>query len=70
MRGVNRQRPSCPLESWSPAIMSDNMVYHRYREQECREMAEHATDPKVRRRHEQLAKLHAHKALEREGLHH
>jgi hypothetical protein len=37
----------------------DQMAYHRQREQQCREMAETATDPDVRRRHEELADLHA-----------
>ena len=40
----------------------DQMAYHRQREQHCREMAEVATDPDVRRRHEELAALHAGKA--------
>ena len=38
--------------------------YHLEREQHCREMAQHASDPDVRRRHEELASLHAgHAAL-------
>jgi hypothetical protein len=50
--------------------MSDNdLAYHRAREHECREMAESATDPAVRRRHERLAELHAMKASRRGGLH-
>ena len=37
----------------------EDMAYHRQREQHCREMAESALDPDVRRRHEELADLHA-----------
>ena len=37
----------------------EQMAYHRQREQHGREMAESATDPDVRRRHEELADLHA-----------
>jgi hypothetical protein len=37
----------------------EDMAYHRQREQHCRELAESATDPDVRRRHEELADLHA-----------
>jgi hypothetical protein len=33
--------------------------YHRERERHCRSMAQLATDPDVRRRHEELANLHA-----------
>jgi hypothetical protein len=40
----------------------DHQVYHREREQHCREMAGLATDPDVRRRHEELATLHASRA--------
>jgi len=40
------------------------MAYHRQREQHCREMAESATDSKVRRRHEELADLHASRAAQ------
>jgi hypothetical protein len=43
-------------------MSSDQMAYHRQREQHCREMAESATDPDVRRRHQELANLHASKA--------
>ena len=42
----------------------DQMAYHRQREQQCRELAESATDPEVRRRHEELAELHASRAHE------
>ena len=46
----------------------DEHVYHRDREQHCREMAELATDPEVRRRHEQLASLHAGRAATYTGI--
>ena len=36
--------------------------YHRERERRCREMAKLASDPDVRRRHEELAALHANRA--------
>ena len=45
-------------------MTQDQMAYHRQREQHCREMAESATDPEIRRRHEQLASLHASRASE------
>ena len=37
----------------------EQLNYHREREQQCREMAESAADPDIRRRHEELAELHA-----------
>ena len=37
----------------------EQLAYHRQREQQCREMAEIASDADVRRRHEELADLHA-----------
>ena len=40
----------------------DEQLYHREREQHCRSMAELASDPDVRRRHEELAELHASRA--------
>ena len=40
----------------------ENQAYHRQCEQHCREMAQTATDPDVRRRHEELADLHASRA--------
>jgi hypothetical protein len=36
--------------------------YHREREEHCRSMAELASDPDVRRRHQELAELHAIRA--------
>ena len=38
--------------------------YHRERERHCRSMAELANDPDVRRRHEELANLHATRAAQ------
>ena len=42
----------------------DQLAYHRQREEHCRELAQSATDPDVRRRHEELADLHATRADE------
>lgn len=42
----------------------DQLAYHRQREQQCREMAQSTRDPDVRRRHEELADLHAGRADE------
>ena len=42
--------------------------YHREREQHCRAMAQLAQDPDVRRRHEELASLHAGRAALYSGL--
>lgn len=42
----------------------EQLAYHRQREQQCREMAESASDPDVRRRHEELADLHASRTYE------
>ncbi len=48
--------------------MSDQIqLYHREREQHCRAMAELASDPDVRRRHEELASLHAGRAARYAG---
>ena len=44
--------------------MIEKMAYHRQREQQCRDMAETASDPDVRRRHEELANLHASRAAQ------
>lgn len=41
----------------------EQVAYHRQREQHCRELAEGATDPEVRRRHEELADLHASRTM-------
>jgi hypothetical protein len=40
----------------------EHHIYHLEREQHCREMAQLARDPEVRRRHEELASLHAGRA--------
>jgi hypothetical protein len=40
----------------------EHQTYHLEREQHCREMAELAQDPAVRRRHQELASLHARRA--------
>ena len=42
----------------------EQSAYHRQREQQCREMAQSASDPDVRRRHEELAALHASRTQE------
>ena len=44
--------------------------YHREREQHCRSMAELASDPEVRRRHRELADLHAARASQSGGFGH
>ena len=43
-------------------MSNETHIYHREREQHCRAMAELAQDPEVRRRHEELASLHAGRA--------
>lgn len=43
-------------------MSNEHHIYHLERAQHCREMAEHASDPDVRRRHEELASLHAGRA--------
>ena len=43
-------------------MQDDDHSYHREREQQCRAMAELANDSEVRRRHEELASLHASRA--------
>ena len=46
----------------------EDHIYHREREQHCRSLAGLAADPDVRRRHEELAALHAGRAsLYRDG---
>ena len=37
----------------------EDQVYHRQRAEQCRTMAGLASDPEVRRRHQELAQLHA-----------
>ena len=43
----------------------ESQSYHRQRAQQCREMARGARSPDIRRRHEELAHLHASKAAPR-----
>ena len=49
-------------------MSNHDQAYHREREQHCRSMAELASDSDVRRRHEELARLHASRAAESAGL--
>ncbi|MGZ2412879.1 hypothetical protein ACUXST_002321 [Sphingomonas sp. F9_3S_D5_B_2] len=46
----------------------EDQVYHRLRAEQCRSMSEHASDPEVRRRHEELARLHAGRVMTAEEL--
>lgn len=50
-------------------MSEENLAYHRQREQHCREMAQSARDPDVRRRHEELARLHASRVAQGLSLH-
>ena len=43
-------------------MSEEHHIYHLERAQRCREMAELASDPAVRQRHEELASLHAGRA--------
>lgn len=45
----------------------EERVYHRDREEHCRAMAQRASDPDIRRRHEALASLHAFRASQVDG---
>jgi len=45
----------------------DDYIYHHERAQQCRELAELATDPDIRRRHSELADLHASQAARFSG---
>ena len=45
-------------------MRDDDLNYHREREQQCRALAEAASDPDVRRRHQELAELHASQAAQ------
>ena len=49
-------------------MSNEDRQYHRERERHCREMAELARDPEVRRRHEELAGLHASRAAQYVGV--
>ena len=46
----------------------EDHVYHREREQHCRALAALASDPEVRKRHEELAELHAGRAARFDGV--
>jgi len=41
----------------------EDQIYHRQRAEQCRNMAELASDPEIRRRHQELAQLHAGRAV-------
>ena len=46
----------------------EDHLYHSTRAQQCRDMADLAADPDVRRRHEELASLHSERAERFEDL--
>ena len=46
----------------------EDQIYHRQRAEQCRGMAELAADPEVRRRHQELARLHAGRAVATIGV--
>ncbi|MDQ3482969.1 MAG: hypothetical protein M3448_06140, partial [Pseudomonadota bacterium] len=48
-----------PLVTLEAAMSEQSRSYHRQREQQCRELAQSSTHPEIRRRHEELAQLHA-----------
>ena len=43
-------------------MRNDDHAYHSERAEQCRSMAQLAKDPDIRRRHEELAELHASRA--------
>ena len=49
-------------------MSNEDHLYHRERERHCRSLAELADDPEVRRRHEELASLHADRAAVFDGI--
>ena len=53
---------SCGCEEAGAFMSYEHHIYHLERERHCREMAALASDPEVRRRHEELASLHAGRA--------
>ena len=57
-----------PALSGGSAMRSDDRLYHQRRERHCRELAERAANPEVRRRHEELAALHAERAARYEAV--
>lgn len=42
--------------------MDRDEQYHRERAKQCRDMADHSDDSRIRRLHEELAELHARQA--------
>jgi hypothetical protein len=40
-------------------MSEDDLTYHRSRAEHCRQLAQLARDPEVRKRHQQLAELHS-----------
>ena len=48
-------------------MSNEDHIYHQERAQKCREMAKLASDPDVRRRHEELASMHAGRAAQFTG---
>jgi hypothetical protein len=49
-------------------MSNEDNLYHRERERHCRTLAELANDPEVRRRHEELASMHADRAAAFDGI--
>lgn len=49
-------------------MSTEHHSYHRERERHCRSMAQLASDPEIRRRHEELANLHASRAAQLSSL--
>ena len=45
-------------------MSNEDHIYHQERAQKCREMAKLASDPDVRRRHEELGSMHAGRAAQ------
>jgi hypothetical protein len=54
-------------EAKGPGMSHEDHLYHARRERHCRSMAKLAADPEVRRRHEELAELHAGRASKASG---
>ena len=49
-------------------MSNDDLNFHRERERDCRSRAELASSPDVRRRHEELAELHASRVAQFDGF--
>lgn len=62
MQALCPRPPKLPPVKAETYMSHEHHIYHLEREQHCREMAELASDPDVRRRHEELAALHAGRA--------